>query len=71
MKTGCPKCWLQMKRKAELPLSNDTCVSRSNDGTQLLTFGARALFLAAPSCSPFSDPFLRIHVRAGSDAAHS
>lgn len=57
MKTGCPKCWLQMKRKAELPLSNDTCVSRSNDGTQLLTFGARALFLAAPSCSPFSDPF--------------
>lgn len=43
--------------KAELPLGSDTQMSRSNDGTQLLTFGARALFLVAHPCSPFSDPF--------------
>lgn len=46
-----------MKIKAELPLGNDTQVNRSNDSTQLLTSGARALFLVTHSCSSFSDPF--------------
>lgn len=33
----CPKWWDQMKIKAELPLGNDTQVSRSQNSTQLLT----------------------------------
>lgn len=45
MKKGCTKWWGQMKMKAELPLGNDTQMSRSNDGTQLLTLEARALLL--------------------------